>query len=297
MTRWEASIFGRRVTTIGILLAIAIPVLAAVASKRHYFEVPYGDERRLNARLDLALGKVRIGQTMDDLLFQAEVVIENEKLTPYFNFSTRDREGYLDIDLESEKGSGSVSLSGLSAASSSDWLLLFSDRVPLNLDIDLGAAKGDLDFTGLPIEELRFEAGASRADLRFDEPNPIVMEKLEITAGASDVNITGLGYARARRVRFTGGVGRYTLDFADGELLHGARADIEIGMAALTVVIPKGLPVVVHAPANWLCTVDIPVGYTKRGKGTWFSEEAKGVDEPFEVSIEAGMGKITVRNP
>jgi hypothetical protein len=298
MKRKVVTIFSRRAVSLGLFLAIAVPVIAAVASKRHYFEVPYEGERRLHARLDLSLGRVEIGRTDDeDFLFQAEVKIENEGMVPYFDYDTKRNEGFLDVDLESSKGKGSVTLSGLSSASSSEWLLLFGDQAPLVLDVELGAAKGAIDLTGLPVEEFRFDAGASRAEVRFDEPNPIVMDELDITAGASDVQLVGLGYARAKRVRFVGGVGRYTLDFSQGDLIDGARTDVEMGMAALRIVVPDNYPVVVHAPDNWLCSVDIPIGFTKRGKGIWFSEEADDADEPFRVSVEAGMGKITIAHP
>lgn len=297
MKRTERPYRKRRPMLLAMAGLLVMPVAVWVVSEKHYFEVPHEGENRLQAHLDVALGTVEIGKADDGYLFQAEVQIENDKLKPYFDYKRQGRTGILEVDLETGKGDKSFNLGSLSAATSSRWTLLFGDEVPLDLNVELGAAKGNLDFTGLPIERLMLDAGATRASVRFDRPNPVAMEEFVIAAGASQVDLTGLANARARRVKFGGGVGSYKLDFSDGDLPEGARADIEVGMAALTVVVPDDAPVVIYAPDNWLCSVDIPIGFTKKGKGIWFSEGVRDEEKAFHVSVEAGMGKITFALP
>lgn len=281
-----------RLRALAFVPLVAVPLLAVVASKTHYFEVPDTGQRALAANLDLALGSIRVGRAEEGYLFQAEVMLETEQLRPAFDYYEEDGVGRLSVDLETKKN-GPKSFPSVSAAKNSKWLLLFGDGAPLDLTIDLGAAGAEFDFTGLPVERLRLDTGASSSKVVFREPNPVEMETLNISAGASALSIEGLGHTRARHIRFEGGVGKYELDFSDGSLAQAGRADITIGMAALTVVLPKNEPVVVTAPENWLCSVNVPKGFTKQGKGVWSSDA--GVDlssAAYVVAVEAGMGKV-----
>lgn len=284
------------VAAIGVAV-VALPVIAAVVGERHHFEVPDEGEARLEVRLDVALGSVLIGVADQGMLFQGDVQIETDHVKPSYRYHRDGNTGRLEVELETQKDNRSFNLSNLSAARSSQWNLRFSDRVPLDLDVELGAAKGDLDFTGLSIERLKVDLGATRATIRFDEPNPVVMEEFSVNAGASQVELLGLGNARSRRFRFGGGVGSYTLDFTGSRFSTDSRAYVEVGMAALTMLLPEGEPVVINAPDNWLCTVEVPGGFVKKGKGVWFSEQVTDADRAFRVVVEAGVGKITFAYP
>lgn len=290
MRRFSSS--SGRLRALLFLPLLVVPLLAAVASKTHYYEVADEGQRALVAHLDLALGSVRVGRAEEGYLFQAQVNLETDQLRPSFDYTEDAGTGHLSVDLETKKD-GSKKFPSLSAAKNSEWLLLFGDQAPLDLQIELGAASAEFDFTDLPVSHLRLDTGASSSTIAFNAPNPVEMETLSISAGASALRIEGLGHARAKYIQFEGGVGKYNLDFSGGTLAQAGRADITIGMAALTVVLPDDRPVIVTAPDNWLCSVEVPNGFTKQSKGVWSSE--KSIDsgtEAYTVAVEAGMGKV-----
>ena len=91
--------------------------------------------------------------------------------------------------------------------------MTFSPKIDLALAVTLGAVDGDLELGGLRLTDLRLEAGASRATVRFSQPNATRCRAATLTAGAAELSVLGLGNSRCDRITFEGGMGRVTLDF------------------------------------------------------------------------------------
>lgn len=279
---------------LGIAL-IALPVLAMVYSERHFFEVPKGNEEVFEVALDLSLGTIAIGKTEDQgYLFQAEVLIESEKLLPHFEYEAKDRTGHLSVDLRTAKGEKrAVSIPGLSTVKSSEWILLFGDTVPMDMDVNISAAKAKADFSGLPIRTLQLGCGASHMEVLFNKPNPVEMNRLKIDAGASDLTVRGLAYARAKKIEIDGGGGRFTFDFSGPqEHLIGTHADIELGMASAEIILPRGLPVILEVPESWVTSIVMPPSYQKKKDDLWYSPAVQDAYTAFRLRVDAGFGKV-----
>jgi hypothetical protein len=277
-----------------VLIVVAIPALVVAVSERHFFEVEHQHEEELLATLDIALGKVEVRKADDDYLFQAEVVLENDRLVPDFNYRVTGDRGRLDVDLSTAKEvDKNVSLPDLGSVKEARWNLYFGDAVPIDLKFELGGTASDIDLTGIPVRTLRLELEASKGSMRFTEPNPVQMDYLQIQSGASELSISGLGYSRANRMRFEGGMGKFSLDFTENaEALHGSIADIEIGMAALDIHLPSEGPVLLDVPDSWFCSVDIPSGYTKLDDNRYASPDYESREDAFVVRVEASVGKV-----
>ncbi len=274
-------------------LLVALPVLAAF-TERYYFEVPHERETKLEAELELALGHIAIGKAEDGYLFQAEIALEDEDMVPEMDVEHDGRTAHIGLELGSGgKDHSGITVRGIRIPEDNEWLLFFSDRVPLDLDFELGMADADLNLTGFQVERLYLESGMAKTHLAFDERNPVVMEELAIEAGMSTFIGHGLGNARFEHFMFEGGAGSFELDFTGAPLPAGARADIDVGMASLRVALPENAPVVLYATDSWLAQVEIPDGYIKRGKGLWHSPQVRDEDDAFLVRIEAGVGKVT----
>src|SRR5690606_12003734 len=93
---------------------------------------------------------------------------------------------------------------------------------PLELDVRFGAGQAEIELGGISLERLHLGTGASETTVRFSSPNPIEADRVLIEAGAAELEVYGLGNARAERVEFKGGVGATTLDFG------GAGGDTEV---------------------------------------------------------------------
>src|SRR5690606_32409473 len=144
-----------------------LPAGEPVKVVRHFFELQDDGVDVVAADLDLALGAVRVAPTEAGALFQAEVDLTSERLRPRFEGTTTGGRARVELSLGGEE----VSLRGVRATRGNTWRLYFSERVPLELELSLGAAEADLDLTGIPVSDLALDAGISKATLRFDAPN------------------------------------------------------------------------------------------------------------------------------
>ena len=142
------------------------------------------------------------------------------------------------------------------------WELALTNTLPLNLTIEGGASENLFDLSGLQLTKLKITQGASETTLRFDTPNPGVIEDLTFTTGASSAKIYGLGNANFRQMTMSCGAGDYTLDFT-GTLLQDTQVDIKAGVSNITIIIPAGMRAVVinkgtvsnvNSQGTWLLT-------------------------------------------
>jgi len=258
---------------------------------RSFFEVEDEGEQRVEADIELALGHVTTSAAEQGALFQAEGVVIGNQLRPRFDHDRNGDEAEISLSLDGED----VSFRGLRGARGSSWQLYFSDSIPLDLDLTLGAADGDLNFTGIPVERLSVECGMASISLRFDEPNPVVLHRLEIEAGLSEFTARGLGNARFEAFEFDGGAGEFTLDFSGEAFMPGAEADINVGLSSLTVLLPSGQPGVVEAPVSFMTKVEFPGSFERVGRHSWASPSAAGNPRAFHIEIDAGPGTIEVK--
>lgn len=276
-----------------LLAAWVLPapeVHARMQQQSYTFEASAGDERSLEASLDIGLGSVRL-RAMNDraFIFRAEGVLRDEALRPSFEYDADGAHGEVVLDVDTGEG---VSLGGLRGAEENRWALFVSDDVTLDLDLALGVGEADLDLTGLRVERFEVATGMARTRVLFDRPNAVPMKMLSVEAGMAPVELLGLGNARFERLEFEGGMGSFRLDFSGDAFLAGARADIEVGMAKLHLVLPDNKPVVLVAPDSWVSRVRIPNGYIKHDEGVWHSPSVRDPSDALRIEVEAGMGSI-----
>jgi hypothetical protein len=157
---------------------------------------------------------------------------------------------------------------------------------PVDLDIAAGAYKGMLNLSGVALTRLNIQDGASQAEVRFDQPNPVQMESLRYRTGASEVSLIGLGYASPAFLNFEGGTGSYTLDFS-GRLQQDMNASITVGVSSLKIIIPAGTParIVITGGLN-----------NVQPSGTWRISnnvyETEGDGPKIEINLNMGVGNL-----
>jgi len=158
--------------------------------------------------------------------------------------------------------------------------------VPIDPDIAAGAYKGTLNLSGVALTRLNIQDGASQAEVRFEEPNPVQMESLRYRTGASEVSLYGLGNASPAFLNFEGGTGSYTLDFS-GSLQQDLQASISAGVSSLKIIIPPGTParVVISGGLN-----------NVQPRGSWNISnnvyETSGSGPKIEINLNMGVGNL-----
>jgi len=163
--------------------------------------------------------------------------------------------------------------------SKNNWDLRLSTVLPLDLTIEGGASENIFDFSGLQLTRLSITQGASDTTIRFDSPNPILMQDLSFKTGASSAKLYGLGNANFSSLNLSCGAGDYTLDFA-GALTQDSTANIKSGVSNITIIIPANM----NASVNNQGTVS-----NINTRGTWLVQ-----DETYKTMQEGPMLTINL---
>jgi hypothetical protein len=168
--------------------------------------------------------------------------------------------------------------------------LQLSPTVPVELDLQFGAAEATLDLGGLKLRKLELQTGASRTALTVATLNRELCRSARIAVGAAQFQATGLGNLNTPRLHVQGGVGEVTLDFS-GEWPADMDATIEMGLGALTLRLPRGLGVSI-ARRGMLTSFD-GQELIRRGN-SYFSDNWDTADRKLSLTLEAALGTIRV---
>lgn len=171
-----------------------------------------------------------------------------------------------------------------------EWDLKINPATPLNLNVRAGAYSGKYEFGGLSLENLDITDGASDVNVNFNEPNPSDMKKFSYNTGASTVTMEGLGNANFETMVFKGGAGSYRLAF-DGEIKQDAVVSIESGISTVTIVIPTGVPAQVTFEGG-LSSVQTFGEWTQSGE----SYSMEGTGAKLTIIVKMGAGTLELRN-
>ena len=182
-------------------------------------------------------------------------------------------------------------MEGIPSASNleNEWTLRFSPDVALEMDIEIGASNGSLDFTGLSLTNLYLDTGASDLDVIFDDPNPVEMGDLRIRAGAADLEIEGVGNASPEEVRIDGGVGDLTLDFT-GEWTRSADIRVTAGTGTVNLTFPEDVGVRVEVEGG-LSSIDTSGDWSRSGNDYVNSAYDESEIE-LVVQVTLGLGSL-----
>lgn len=174
-----------------------------------------------------------------------------------------------------------------------EWDLQFSPEVPLDMDVEIGASRGELDLTGLALTRLSLQTGASDLVVQFGAPSPVQMDDLSILAGAANLRVEGIGNANPERVTVRGGAGSLNLDLS-GAWTRSARMTIESGVGSLTLRLPENVGLRVEV-AEGLGSVEADEGLTRSGDA--YVNEAYGeTDVELLIEITVGVGNVELQS-
>jgi hypothetical protein len=160
--------------------------------------------------------------------------------------------------------------------------------VPMNLTIQAGAYRGNLDLTGLSLRNLSISDGASQSEVNFAQPNPETMQLFSYRTGASTATLRGLANANFQEMTFDGGAGDFTLDFG-GELRHPATLRLRTGVSSVRLVAPAGLNVQVTIQGG-PSSVQTDAGW--RASGSTFRHSGTG--PLLSITVEMGLGSLSL---
>jgi Cell wall-active antibiotics response 4TMS YvqF len=274
---------------------IALAVLALVAgatsvaaqSMRSFatFRQLHG-ETRLRASLDYRAGGLRITPGRATELYRMDASYDEDRYSPASTYDAAGGIVTLGLQPAGEGGLRVVSTRQLRQ----DATVAFAPSVDLSLDLDLGAVQADLELGGLALSELTMEAGASQAVIRFSQPNLARCRAAEITAGAAELTVLGLGNSRCDRFTLEGGMGKVTLDF-DGAWTSSTAADIKMAVGEVTLRLPRRVGVRLTLD-RFLTSFD-PAGLVRTGNA-FQSPDYDRAERKLVIDVTTAVGGVQV---
>ncbi len=153
--------------------------------------------------------------------------------------------------------------------------LALGRAMPYSITIESGASdKNHCDFGGLPLTSLEFKQGAGEFVLDFSKPNPVEMTMLNVSAGASSIELRNLANSNAAEVSITGGAASFLVDFS-GALQRDMHARINSGMAEVKISALKETAIKLQ-PNTTLATVNVGDGFVTKDGAFWSEAAARG---------------------
>lgn len=243
-------------------------------------------ESALTVNVTYVAGRLHLMPAAPGTLYQMEMRYDEDKFTPVRIYDAGT--GVLSLGLKSR---GHVTIDDRSDDQDVPTLdLALAPGVPLDLNIDLGAAEAEADFGGLALRNLRYKTGASKSQLRFSRPNPAACDSLSLDAGAAQFAAVGLGNAACRHLRVQGGVGAIALDFT-GNWSGPEDAEIHLALGTLKLQLPRNLGVAITLN-RFLASFDSQ-GFTQRGN-MYYSDNYASARYHLDVKVESAFGGIQV---
>jgi hypothetical protein len=272
------------------LLALALVLWAGMASAQSMrpfstFRQQHG-ETRLRANLQYAAGVLRLGAGPATELYRMDVSYDQDRFIPRSEFDAARGEVLLGVETAGRGGLRVVSQNQLRQMAN----VSFSPGVDLALEAALGAVDADLELGGLRLTDLNLETGASRAVIRFSQPNGTRCRSAQLSSGAAELSVIGLGNSRCDRIDFQGGVGKVLLDFG-GSWTASSEVEVKMAMGELTLRLPRQVGVRITLD-KFLSSFE-PAGLVRRGN----SFESAGYDRNsrhLDIEMTTAVGQVRV---
>lgn len=252
---------------------------------RFHKEIPRGNEKELKIKITGGIGAFYILPGSDDKI----VVIDgysDKAMGKNFvdvNYFVEEDVGYLEFEI-TKTSSGRIS-------ENEKWYIKLCRDIPTTLDIVLGASKANIELGGLSLKNLKISTGISKTNLKFTNPNKIMMKRFEIETGAAKFEGEKLGNARFKTLHFSGGVGSFDIDLS-GEILDDAEINFELGFGEIDIYLPKEVGAVISS-SGFFSTRKFDNFFKKWDKYISFNYE--NAHKKIRIFIESGLGNVRVR--
>lgn len=162
--------------------------------------------------------------------------------------------------------------------------------VPMDLNLQFGAVRADIDLGGVTLSRLELSTGASESVVDVSEPNAVDMREASLEVGAADFTARHLGNLNARHISVSAGVGEVTLWF-NGEWQQDASVSIDMGLGSLELRFPEGLGVCLSKD-SFLTSLDSE-GLVKHGDA-YYSLDWERAQRKVTIDLDAAFGSVKV---
>lgn len=226
-------------------------------------------------------GLFSVRSVEEGLLYRMHLEYDEDRFEPVADFSGN----RLELGIENRRRGIDVN-----ADKAGELRLELARGLPMDLDLEFGAVKADLDLGGLALTDLDLSTGASESDLDISEPNPSRIETARFEVGAAEFRARNLGNLNADRIEVDAGVGSLTLGL-EGRWRRDAQLSVDMGLGSLDLRVPEGLGIRLRKD-SFLTSLDSE-GLVKRGD-VYESLDFEDADRRVTIDIDAAFGSVSV---
>jgi hypothetical protein len=268
----------------GTLALVAGPLqgIAAQSWRNVSMSRQLSGESDMRVRIRYGAGRLNVRPAESGALYRMELRYDEETFEPVAEYE----DNRLDLGVRSIRNR----INWSKGRDSGEMNLTLARNVPMDLDLEFGAVRADVDLGGLQMTRLDLTTGASESRIDISEPNPIRMESASFEVGAADFHVRSLGNLNAEIITVDAGVGNVVLDFR-GRWQGDADVSVDMGLGALELRFPEGLGVRV-IKNTFLTSLDSE-GLIKRGD-SFYSLDWEEAEHQVTVTVDAAFGSIDV---
>ncbi len=239
-------------------------------------------ESDMQVRIRYGAGRLNIHSTESGALYRMELRYDEDTFEPLATYDD-DR---LELGVKSIRNR----INWPKNRDSGEMNLTLARNVPMDLDLEFGAVRAEVDLGGLQMTRLELTTGASESRIDISEPNLILMSSAEFEVGAADFHVRNLGNLNAEIITVAAGVGTSMFYFR-GRWQRDAEVSVDLGLGALELRFPEGLGVQVIRN-TFLTSLDSE-GLIKRGD-SYYSLDWEEAERRVTVTVDAAFGSIDV---
>ncbi len=238
-------------------------------------------ERELDVRIRYGAGHFSVRPAPEGMLYRMDLRYDEDIFEPANSY----RNGRLRLGIE-----GTSKKIDVDKDNAGHLELELATALPMDLQMDFGAVKADLDLGGLALTHLEMATGASDTRLDVSQPNPVSLGIAELKVGAAQFRAERLGNLNAERIEVDAGVGAIVLDLT-GRWQQDSHIAVNMGVGSVEFRVPEGLGVRLEKD-SFLTSVDAD-GMIKRGD-TYVTPGYDDAERRVTLDVDAAFGKIAV---
>jgi len=259
---------------------IKVPTLEVGEMQDQRETIPLEDAEPVAVEIAFGAGDLEIETGVPDQLFSGHFRYNVERWEPEVTYAAH--------VLTIEQGGADEEWGFPTGNTRNEWDLEFSPKIPLDVSLEVGAGKGDLDLTGLQLVKLDLDLGAGDFSVQFGEPNGVEMGDFTVDAGASKLEVVGIGNASPEMMKVQGGVGSITLDFT-GDWSRSADVQVTAGVGAITLRLPDAVGVQVDVEGG-LSSVD--ASGLELEDGAYVNAAFGEAEVELRIEVTTGVGAL-----
>lgn len=217
------------------------------------------DASRVEVDLRMGAGQLNVSGGSQDLL-EAAFTYNVDVWEPVVEYDVSDGTGHLAVSQPKVEEIGIPDTD-----IRYEWDLRLNQETPLEMQVDLGAGKSNLDLAGLDLRTLRMNTGAGQVEVNLGG----TLETLRMETGAGEINLNLANrWQQDLQAQISGGIGSVTVELPSDV---GARVTVRQGIGS----------------------VDAP-GLSR--SGNTYTNDAYGESEvTLDITLEGGIGDVTLR--